>query len=192
MPSRTSRPVNVASTWRASVTVRGGEFGYGLMAATVTPSRAGGSDGTGKPITVEAGRVLDVDLELAREGVTVALVLGPRGGEFGYGLMAATEAPVTPLPRTVTEARQVLATFTGLEVREGMIVQDHQIELSPVRPGHQLACASPLRGNPKEPGVIAEMQQNVADWPITCRNVQIAPGVPRQEVVIDVPPLPPR
>lgn len=166
---------------------------YMLYASLRHGTNASGSNGSGRAIVVEPGRVVDADLELGSDGVAVTLHLGaPATIEFGYGLMAAMQAPLTALPRTVTEARRMLTSSGGGEVREGMIAAGRQIELTAVRPGHQIACVSPLRGNPSEPSVLAELQSSTTDWPVNCINVNLGATPAKQDVTVDVPSLPPK
>jgi len=159
---------------------------YGMLGRG---TQTGGSDGNGRGVTVEAGRVLDADLDLTREGVTVTLAIGtPASVEYGYGILGHSPTEV-PIPHTISEARALAANVDQLEVREGMIVENRRIKLSPIRLGRQLACITPLRGNPSDPAVLAELQNSQLDQPIYCKYVTIT--TEGQVVVIDTAPLPP-
>ncbi len=162
---------------------------YILYGSLRRGTQTGGSDGNGRAVTVEPGRVLDADLDLTRVGVKVTLAIGtPASVEYGYGILghAATDVPI---PHTISEARALAANIDQLEVREGMIVENRQIELSPIRLGRQLACITPLRGNPSDPAVLAELQSSQLDQPIYCKYVTIT--TEGQLVVVDVAPPPP-
>jgi hypothetical protein len=87
--------------------------------------------------------------------------------------------------------RSAGAQVQGFEVREGIIVDQQQIKLDNLRPGLAFACIAPLRGNPRDPGVIAEVVQNGTDFPVYCKRLQLPAAPALQHLTIEVQPLPP-
>jgi hypothetical protein len=53
------------------------------------------------------------------------------------------------------------------------------------------ACASPLRGDPKDPSVLAELGQNTTEWPISCKRFVLPAAPDPAHVTVEVQPLPP-
>ena len=72
-----------------------------------------------------------------------------------------------------------------------MIVTNRQVRFEKVPPGHHVACIAPLRADPADPSVLAELQRSAADWPLHCKWIDIAAAPDGQQVTVDVPPPPP-
>ncbi len=169
---------------------------YMLYAGSFRGSRYGGTDGSSRRVTVIEGKTVDADIDVNRSGVTVVLEMTSERNavQFGYGFIADIPAPLTVDPHTVTEVRNLLSAFEeddrSGESREGMIVKDRKIELTNVPVGLVIACTAPLRGDPSDPSVIAELQANLVDWPVYCKTVEITATPDRQTIAVQVQPLP--
>ena len=94
------------------------------------------------------------------------------------------------IPKTISEGRTLGTKIAKLSMREGMIVTAQQIKLEKVPAGRVVACISPLRGDPGDPAVLAELQRGAADWPLYCKWVQIAAAPDPQHVTVEVQPAP--
>jgi len=77
-----------------------------------------------------------------------------------------------------------------MSMREGMIVSNRQITFQRVPAGKHIACASPLRADPGDPQVMAELQRGAADWPLYCKWITIAAAPDPQHVTVEVLPAP--
>lgn len=153
------------------------------------------SGGKAQRIEVEAGKIREVDVDLSSEGVAVILhIASPNNSvEFAYGVIAEIADPAlesNPLPKTISEARGLLGKSTSMSVREGMVVTDRQIRFEKVPAGRYMACAAPLRADPADPSVLAELQRGGADWPLYCNRMTIGPTPDVQHVTVDVLPVP--
>jgi protocatechuate 3,4-dioxygenase beta subunit len=154
-----------------------------------------GAGGTGKLIEVKPGETLNLDVDLTPTGVSVVVRLTSPGDvvKFGYAVLAMAEtAKFSTMPKTISEARTLAATVDAIDLREGMVIDNQQIKLDTVRPGHHVVCAAPLRGDPRDPAILAELQKDSVDWPIYCHYVDIAAAPDPQQVTAPVQPLPPR
>jgi hypothetical protein len=168
------------------------------MHMTLLERRSGDEEAGGRtqPIEVPAGGVVNLDVDLTPSGISVILHLASPNNavQFGYGMVATTEdenAKTIPLPKTISEARAAGTLIQGFESREGMIVDRQQIKFDHVPPGLFFACVAPLRGDPKDPSVMAELQQRITEWPISCKRL-VLPGAPDPaHITIEVSPLPP-
>ena len=79
----------------------------------------------------------------------------------------------------------------SVQLREGMIVTNRQIKFDRVPAGKHVACIAPLRADPADPQVMAELQRGAADWPRYCKWIAIATAPDPQHVTIEVQPAPP-
>jgi hypothetical protein len=155
-------------------------------------SRLGGTDSAGKRGEVRSGQVLEIDLDLDPGDITVGLRIGGDDVQFGYGVIAREPAGMTDdaLPRNVDEGRRMILRSDTLDIREGMIVDDRRIEFTGVKAGRYLACIAPLHGDPSDPAVVAEMNQGIVDWPLSCERVTFTATPKRQEITVEVAALP--
>ena len=78
-----------------------------------------------------------------------------------------------------------------MSMREGMIVTNRQIKFERVPAGKHVACIAPLRADPADPQVMAELQRGAADWPLYCKWITIAAAPDPQHITIEVQPAPP-
>ncbi len=161
---------------------------YILWAGVERGSRMGGSDGVGQRVEVRSAAVLDADFDIDPGELTVTLRIESEAVEFGYGLIARDATGTMALPHTVDEARRILVASGQLDVREGMIVRDRQIVFEQVPAGRYVACVAPLRGDPSDPSVVAELQQDLVDWPVHCLAVELAAAPLRQEIRVPTAP----
>ena len=163
---------------------------YVVWAGVERGSKLGGADGMGRRGEVRSGEVLEIDLDLDPGEISVGLSIDGEP-QFGYGVIARDELGLGAgdLPRNVDEGRRFILQADTLDIREGMIVDQRRIQFDGLRPGPYIACISPLRGDPSDPAVLAEMQQNLVDWPIYCKPVTVAATPPVQELSVTVPPL---
>jgi protocatechuate 3,4-dioxygenase beta subunit len=166
---------------------------YLVWAGVERGTRLGGSDGAGKRGEVRSGEVLEVDVDLDPGTISVGLRLAGEVAEYGYGVIVrdANGALRDARPRNVDEARRLLLATDTVDVREGMIVDNRRIQFDQVKPGDYLACIAPLRGDPDDPSVVAEMQQQIVDWPIECENASVAATPATQEITVTVRTAPP-
>ena len=95
-----------------------------------------------------------------------------------------------PLPKTLSDGRATLIALGSSSSREGLIVKDRQLELPTVKPGKNVACISPLAGDPSDPTVLAQVQHDVVDWPLYCAWFDIPASPDHQDITIEVQPLP--
>lgn len=167
---------------------------YLLWAGFERGSAAGGSEGVGKRIVVASGQTLERDFDVAPGELVVTLRIESDTVQFGYGLIARdTTATGLALPRNIDEARRQIALVEDVDVKEGMIAAGRQIRFDAVRPGRYVACIAPLRGDPADPSVVAEMQQRLVDWPVSCIPVELAASPREHEIRVPTQaPPPPR
>lgn len=158
--------------------------------------RDGSAEGKSSSVVVPAGGVVTHDVDLSMTGATVVIHLASPGNtvQYAYTFIAAVsddDARRVPLPTTIAEARETAAKSAGFEMREGMIVDRRQTTFDKVPPGTLATCAAPLRGDPKDPAVKAEMQQRGGDQPLYCKWQTLAAAPTVQHLTIEVQPLGP-
>lgn len=168
---------------------------YTHMTIVVHGTRDENTDSKTKPIEVKPGQSLEVNVDLSATGVTVIEHLGSPNNsvEFGYGILGIVDDPAAvdlPLPHTMSEGRAFGAKVGSLQTRDGMIVKDRQIAFARVPPGKHIGCIAPLRGDPGDPQVLAELTRGAADWPLYCKWVAIGAAPDPQHITIDVLPVP--
>jgi hypothetical protein len=166
---------------------------YMIWAGAERGTRLGGSDGAGRRGEVRSGQVLEVDIDLDPGTIDVVLRLGGDLVQYGYGVICRDVSGTLrdARPKNIDEARRLLLSTDSADVREGMIVDDRRIQFDQVKPGEYIACIAPLRGDPDDPSVVAEMQQKLVDWPIECASATIAPSPTSQEITVTVRTGPP-
>ena len=169
---------------------------YTHITVVIKGTRDENTDSKSQPIEVKPGQTLDVDVELTAKGVTVIehLASPNEAVQFGYGILGIVDDPAAvtlPLPHTISEGRAFGAKVGAMTTRDGMIVKDRQIAFARVPPGKHIGCIAPLRGDPADPQVLAELQRGAADWPLYCKWITIAAAPDPQHISIDVLPAPP-
>jgi protocatechuate 3,4-dioxygenase beta subunit len=168
---------------------------YVHFAVIESQSLANGTGGSGKQIEVKPGETLNVDVDLTPSGVSVVVRLTSPGDvvKFGYAVLGMADMTKIPaLPKTISEARTIAANLDSVDLHEGLIVDNQQIKFDKVTAGQHVLCAAPMRGDPRDPAVIAELQKDAVDWPIYCRFVDVATAPDPQLLTAPVQPVPPR
>ena len=167
---------------------------YILIAIRLNGRRDELNEGKVERIDVTSNTTVTRDIDLSVTGVSVVLHIGSPTVGFGYGVIAMTSDPAAstiPLPKTMSEGRTYGARLTGYAVREGMIVTAKQVKFEKVTPGRVVACIAPLRADPADPTVMAELQRSAADWPLHCKWVEVTAAPDPQHITVDVQPPPP-
>jgi uncharacterized GH25 family protein len=169
---------------------------YTHITVVIRGTRDENTESKSQPIEVKPGQTLELDVELTAKGVTVIEHLASPDGavQFGYGILGIVDDPAAvtlPLPHTISEGRAFGAKVGAMTTRDGMIVKDRQIAFARVPPGKHIGCIAPLRGDPADPQVLAELQRGAADWPLYCKWLTIAGAPDPQHVTIEVLPAPP-
>jgi protocatechuate 3,4-dioxygenase beta subunit len=196
-----ARPVSAADS---RISVRTGGDGsyrfdrvaadrYTLIAVILSGHRDELNTGKAYQVDVTPNATVTKDIDLTTAGVTTHLHIGSPSVEFGYGVIAVLDdaAAVTfPLPKTMSEGRTFGGKLAAYAMREGMIVSERTIKFDKVPAGKHIACIAPLRADPADPSVVAEMQRGAADWPLYCKWITIAAAPDPQHVTVDVKPAP--
>jgi hypothetical protein len=198
-----ARPVSAADS---RISVRTGSDGsyrfdrvapdrYSLIAVILSGHRDERNAGKAYQVDVTPNATVTKDIDLTTAGVTTHLHLGSPNNsvEFGYGVIAVLDdaAAVTfPLPKTMSEGRTFGGKLGSYAMREGMIVSNRTIKFDEVPAGKHIACIAPLRADPADPAVIAELQRGAADWPLYCKWITIAAAPDPQHVTVEVQPPP--
>jgi hypothetical protein len=167
---------------------------YALIAVRLQGTRQERENGKATRLEVAAGKTVNHDIDLTVSGVNVAMHIGSPTVEFGYGVIAMTDDPAAqswPMPKTMSEGRAYGAKLGSYSMREGMIVTNKQLNFEKVPPGKHVACIAPLRADPADPQVMAELQRNTADWPLYCKWFTVAAAPDQQHVTVDVQPYTP-
>jgi hypothetical protein len=167
---------------------------YSHIAVRILARKDENEEGKSQRIEVRPGAVLEVNVDLTESGVAVMLHIGNDAVQFGYGIIAVVDDPAAvaiPLPKTISEGRTFGSKVAKLSLREGMIVTQRQLKLDKVPAGRHISCIAPLRADPADPQVLAELQRGAADWPLYCKWVSIAAAPDLQHITVDVKPAPP-